>query len=140
MWRRIAAAVERFQRSRYRAGVERALALQGEGRPDGLTLVRVRNRLEVRWRSRDIHPWDNPLSDDGKAQLFQEQLARDTEAAILRLFQSLPAIDRIDLQVLDPATDTVLLGGEVHRSALNTIRSVTSVRMRLHQLGVTQNP
>jgi len=140
MWRRIAAALRSFQRSRYRASVERALALQGEGRPDGLTLVRVRNRLEVRWRSRDIHPWDNPLSDDGKAQLFQEQLARDTEAAILRLFQSLPAIDRIDLQVLDPATDTVILGGEVHRSALNGIRSVTSVRMRLHQLGVTQNP
>ena len=39
MWRRIAGALQRFQRSRYRASVERALALQGEGRPDGLTLV-----------------------------------------------------------------------------------------------------
>jgi hypothetical protein len=39
-------------------GINNALSLhrRGEGRRDGLTLTQVSHRLEIEWRTRDIHP------------------------------------------------------------------------------------
>ena len=142
MWRAVEVVLRPIEQLRCRRNVRRALALhdRGEARSDGLTLVRVRNRLEIRWRSRDVHPWDAGVAPEGKAQLFQEQLAADTETAIFRLFDFLPQIDRIDLQVLEPATDNIVLAGTVHRSALADSRKLRSVGMRLRQLGVSFAP
>ena len=122
----------------YRRSVRRALALhsRGEARADGLTLLRIRNRLQIQWRSRDVHPWDLGVAPEQRAAMFHEQLVADTEAAILRLFQALPQIDRIDLQVLEPNSESVVLAGTVNRSALISVRSLPSVRMRLQLLGV----
>jgi len=122
----------------YRRSVRQALALhsRGEARADGLTLLRVRNRLQIQWRSRDVHPWDRNLAPERRSALFHEQLVADTEAAIMRLFQALPQIDRIDLQVLEPHTENVVLAGGVDRSALMAVKSLPSVRMRLQLLGV----
>jgi hypothetical protein len=138
MWQVIEPIFRQFETWRYRRNVRRALALhsRGEVRPDGLVPVKIRNRLEIRWRARDIHPWDAGVPEEQRAELLHEQLVSDTEAAIVRLFEALPQIDRIDLQVLAPEGDTVLLAGAVHRSALETVRSLRSVRMRLRQLGV----
>jgi hypothetical protein len=87
----------------------------------------------VRWRARDIHPWDAQASN--KAQLFGEQLLADTEAVILRLFKTLPQVDVIDLKVFVPTSDSMIMSGVVHRSELDSVGSL-SVRMRLQQMGV----
>ena len=139
MWQPIRAMVRKVDSWRFRRSIERSLALhlRGEGRPDGLALLAMRNRLEIRWRARAIHPWDAGLSPERKAKLFQEQVLADTEAAILRLFQSRPEIDIVDLTVLDAASDGVILDGAVYRPVLETVRNLRSVRMRLRQLGVS---
>ena len=136
MWQTIGALFRKLERRRHRYKIHRSLALQlrGEARRDGLSLLRVRNRLEVRWRARDVHPWDAEASD--KPQLFREQLLSDTEAVILRLFKTLPQIDLIDLKVFEPVSDTVIIAGVVHRSDLDTVRSLMSIRMRLQQMGL----
>jgi hypothetical protein len=96
--------------------------------------------LEIRWRARDIHPWDAGVSAERKAELYHEQLIAVTEAAIFRLFEAMPQIDQIDLQVVEPSSDAVVLAGSVHRSALHAARTIVSVRMRLIQLGVNRSP
>jgi len=137
MWQTIRALFRKLERWRHRHNIDRSLALhlRGEARRDGLSLIRVRNRLEVRWRARDIHPWDAEASN--KPQLFREQLLSDTEAVILRLFKSLPPVDLIDLKVFEPTSDTVIMAGVVHRSELDAVRSLMSIRMRLQQMGVS---
>ena len=138
MWQAVESVLRQLDQWRYRRNVLRALALhrRGEVRADGLTLLRVRNRLEILWRSREIHPWDVNVAGEQRAELFHEQLIADTEAAIFRLFHALPQIERIDLQVLDPTSDNVILTGTVHRSALDSVQALLSARMRLHRLGV----
>jgi hypothetical protein len=139
MWGLAQIGIERIQTWKYRRAVHRALALnlRGEVRSDGLSLLRVRNHIEIQWRSREIHPWDADLPVEYRARLFHEQLMADTEAAILRLFEAFPQIDRIDLQVLDPASDNVIVSGAVHRSDLDEVGNLISVRMRLQGLGIT---
>src|SRR2546425_83344 len=136
MWQTIGILFRKFERWRHRYNIGRSLALhlRGEARSDGLTLIRVRNRLELRWRARDIHPWDAQASN--KAQLFGEQLLSDTEAVILRLFKALPQVDMIDLKVFVPTSETVIMAGVVNRSDLEAARNLMSVRMRLQQMGV----
>ncbi len=73
-------------------------------------------------------------------QLFANQLVADTEDAIHRIFIALPQIDWIDLEVLEPQSDNVILTGSVHRSALSRARRFLSVRMRLQHLGITFLP
>jgi hypothetical protein len=142
IWRPFEGALHRVVHWRHERIARRALALhlRGEARPDGLQLIRVRNRLEIRWRSRHIHPWDRDERPERQTELFHDQLIADTEAAILRLFQALPHIDWIDLQVLEPDSDSVVLSGTVHRTALGAVRKLLSVRMRLRQLGVEFRP
>ncbi len=121
-----------------RRRIRRALALnlRGEARDDGLDLVRISNRLEIQWRARGIHPWDRETPVGRDEGIFFDQLFRDTDAALDRLFKALPQIDIVDLKVYEPATGELMLSGTVHRGALDRARSTASVRMRLHLLGV----
>lgn len=128
---------------RFRRNVDDALALhrRGEVRNDGLKLEGVYSHLEIRWHARDIHPWDRDLLRGSRRQAaFAEQALADTEAAILRLFERLPHVDIIALSVLEPASETLIAAGTVHRSELSGRRThLLSVRMRLRDIGVQYN-
>ncbi|HTT18720.1 MAG TPA: hypothetical protein VMG82_07240 [Candidatus Sulfotelmatobacter sp.] len=88
MWQFLARHLRKLDLWHYRRNVRQALALfrRGEVRRDGLTADYVCNRLEIRWRARDIHPWDRYPAQDEREALFAEQALTDTEAAVLRLF------------------------------------------------------
>jgi hypothetical protein len=135
------ACLRKLDPLRHRRRVERALALhlRGEVRRDGLELVRWCNRLEVQWRARDIHPWDRDLPVDRKANLFVEQSMEDTETAIFRLFEAFPQVDVIDIRVLGPTAESLMIAGTVCRADLDSSHSTPSVRMRLRRLGVSYN-
>ena len=138
MWRVLTAYLHRLRVRRYRRRIEHALALtdRGEVRTDGLRLNRICNRLEIESRARDIHPWDRDLPLERRARVFVEQSLADTEAAISRLFVSLPQVDVIDLTVLEPASKATMIAGTVHRSDLENNRRLLSVKMRLRELGL----
>jgi hypothetical protein len=128
---------------RFRRNVEDALALhrRGEVRSDGLKLDCMSSHLEIRWHARDIHPWDRGLlRGSPKQAAFAEQALADTEAAILRLFERLPHVDVIELIVLEPTLETLMIAGTVHRSDLGARRAhLLSVGMRLRDIGVRYN-
>src|SRR5262245_45815366 len=104
MWKLLKRYLRKIESLRYRSKVNAALALhrRGEVRSDRLALETVCNRLEIRWRARDIHPWDRDLPDHERQILFADQALADTEAAIVRLFERLPEVDVIELGVLEP--------------------------------------
>ena len=139
MWRILENKLRDWNIDRNRRRVERALGLhlRGEVRRDGLKLNRFQNRLEIEWQARDVHPWDRDLPPERRLPLFVEQVLADTEAAISRLFNALPAVDVIDLRVLHPDSDTAIIEGTVFRSALNRNRHLLSVKMRLLELGIS---
>jgi hypothetical protein len=123
----------------YRHKVTDALALhrRGEVRKDGLTIDDVCSRLEIRWRARDIHPWDRDLPTYEREIVFAEQTLVDTEVAIVRLFERLPHVDVIEISVLEPMSETVIAEGTVCRSHLQADRPyLLSVGMRLRELGM----
>jgi len=132
----------RFKLWRWRRAVVDSLALhrRGEARKDGLALVSVREKIEIRWRARLAHPWDLDLPDNKKEAAFVEQCHADTEAAIQRLFRALPGADVIDFKVLDVETDRTMLEGIVSRSDLVETEALahSSIRMRLRQLGIRE--
>ena len=125
----------------------RALALSAQHRPSAraplawrgserwLNTNHVCCRLEIRWRARNVHPWDRQCTRDEREALFAEQALADTEAAVHRLFKRLPYIDVIDLSVLDPISDALIATGTVHRLELKNTQ-LLSVRMRLRELGI----
>src|SRR4051812_31396912 len=119
MWQAIEFFLRKLDRWRFQYNVEGSLALppRAEVRRDGLSLLRAHNRLEIRWRARDIHPWDAGLHPEDRAQRFAGQLLADTEDAIIRLFEAFPQVDVLDLRVFAPSSDTVILSGRVPRSA-----------------------
>ena len=122
--------------ARFRRRVVKALALhkRGEVRSDGLSLSCCRNRLEVAWHARDIHPWDRDLPPERAAQLFAEQCLEDAGAALERLFLSPPEIDVIEFKVLQKDSTKPILGGTVTRAEAKTASS-SSPGMKLKQLG-----
>jgi len=130
--------LHQFEIWSYRRRIEHALALnlRGEVRNDGLKLNKVRNRLEIQWRAREIHPWDRDLPPEKRLPLFVEQSLTDTEAAICRLFEALSQVDVIDLMVLEPFSENAIMAGTIYRSLLNRPRQLLSVRMRLRELGI----
>lgn len=139
MWRFLETCLGKLDLWRYHRNLDRALALylRGEVRRDGLTLKNACNRLEIQWWARNIHPWDRDAPAETAASLFVEQTLADTEAAIFRLFEALPQVDVIELTVLGPRSETPILSGAIHRSALSTAeRGLASIRMRLMDLGV----
>jgi hypothetical protein len=123
----------------YRRRIEQALRLErrGEARRDGLQLIETRHRLEIRWRARDIHPWDRHLALDRRHARFVEQALIDTEDAIARLFEAMPEVDLIDLSVTEPESGTIMLSGLVHRSDFQNAGPSPSVRMRLTGMGLS---
>lgn len=115
-----------------------SLHRRGEARRDGLSLVGAENLLRIRWRARLPHPWDRDFPQGQIPSAFDEQLLADTEAAAGRLFEFLPQLDLVDLTVLEPASNNVLLAGTVSRADLQYVRNsnLSSIRMRLLRLGV----
>lgn len=124
--------------NRRRTAIENALALQrrGEMRPDGLTPVKISQVLEVEWRARSIHPWDRHRPTSRAEQLFREQCYADTEAALVRLFRSLPDVDVICFRVLGQDSDDEIVSGLVTRAAIGQADPSASARTRLWQMGV----
>src|SRR5271170_7443512 len=110
MWRPLKSFLRKSDLWRYHRRIKQALALhlRGEVRSDGLSLDNVCSHLEIRWRARDIHPWDRHLAKYEKEVMFAEQALADTEAAVVRLLERLPQIDVIDLSVVEPASETVI--------------------------------
>lgn len=122
--------------------VRRALALRPRGSipNDVLVLNSLRllgHSLQLEWRARDIHPWDRDLPQSQQDELFSEQALRDTDVALIRLFQRLPEIEQIQFQVLNPTDfDGVILAGVVDREGALNPEPPPSLRMRLNMLGV----
>jgi hypothetical protein len=139
MWRLLKSFLRKSDLWRYHRRIKRALGLhlRGEARRDGLTLDNVSNHLEIRWRARDIHPWDRHLAGCESDVMFAEQALDDTEAAVFRLFERLPEVDVIELSVLEPGSEILIAAGTVHRSDLDEARPhLLSVGMRLREVGV----
>jgi hypothetical protein len=132
--------LERFLCSHdyYRRRIAQALELhrRGGARKDGLQLGNLQHRLEILWRARDTHPWDQHLPADVKHSRFIEQALIDTEAALARLFKAVQEVDVIDLCVTDPFSGATILSGVVTRSDFQNRRPSPSARMRLSQIGV----
>ena len=120
----------------HRRRMERALERHGDVRKDGLQLDQMRHRLEIRWRAREVHPWDRHLPRDEKQRRFVEQSLVDTEAALARLFEASLEVDVIDFCVTDPRSGVTMLSGAVFRTDFKNARPSPSVRMRLSELGV----
>jgi hypothetical protein len=117
----------------------KALALHRrpkEVRSDGLSLSHFRNRLQIEWRARDIHPWDRGLSQSRVTELFAKQCLDDTGTAIDRLFSELPEIEFIEFTVLDPKSSAPILRGSVDRNEANVTNDV-SPGMKLKKLGAS---
>ena len=139
----IEALLQKYDLWRHRRAIARCLALnrRGEARSDGLTLVSVGHRLEIRWRARGIHPWDKHLPEEERAAAFVEQSMLDTEAALFRLFQALPQVHVLDFKVLEPQSDRVIIEGSVSRPNLSDPEAARnlSIRMRLKRLGIREH-
>ena len=61
---------------------------------------------------------------------------KDADAALERLFATLPEIDVIEFKMLEPNSGASILSGTVTRSESMNVRAPSS-GMRLKQLGVT---
>jgi hypothetical protein len=122
---------------RLRRKVIRALEVNRRAavRDDRLSLKSMRNRLEVEWLARGIHPWDKGVSPEREAQKFAQQCLEDVDAAVSKLFATLPGIDEIDLRVLDPGSGEPILAGMVTRAEA-AVAPEGSVGMKLKSLGL----
>jgi hypothetical protein len=109
--------------------------LRGEVRNDGLKLRKLSTQLEIEWQARDVHPWDRDDPPDTKALRLVRQSLADTEAAIARLFQTLPQVDVIALTVLEHDSERLIMAGTVHRSEAEPDAEL-SAGMRLWHRGV----
>jgi hypothetical protein len=87
--------------------VVEALALhrRGEARTDDLQLMDLGVRMQVRWRAREIHPWDRDLPPARAVRKLSQQCLSDTEAALERLFEACPEVDVIEVEVVEPNAD-----------------------------------
>lgn len=114
-----------------------AVALEPRGaiRNDVLVINRLAMGLRVEWFARDIHPWDRDLPERRKAELFAKQCLEDVGAAIPRIFQELPEIDVLEVEVLERASKSKIIGGVVHRSDLDA-QVGSSLGMRLKTIGI----
>ena len=129
--------IRRLGAWRFRLGIDQALALQlrGEVRRDGLKLRSLSTRLEVEWYAREIHPWDRDDPPEKSSARFVRDSLADTEAAIGRLFDILPEVDIIRVTVREPASNSVIMAGDVCRCAPEPDARL-SVGMRLWKRGI----
>jgi hypothetical protein len=139
MWRPVQRVFAELDAWRYQRRIQWALALhrRGEARRDGLELASICSNIEIEWSARDIHPWDCHRSPEEKRVAFVAQTLSDTEAAIGRLFEALPAIGALQIRVLGIRSSEPILGGTVYRASLSGIRPELSIGMRLRELGIT---
>jgi|SRR5215469_3477574 len=116
----------------------KALSLdeRGEVRSDGLLPNHFKNKLELEWPARSVHPWDKGLSPSKINRLFAEQCLEDTSRAIEQLFLRLPEIESIDFRVVDPNSLVTIVRGSVRRDELKAMRGQSS-GMKLKNLGAT---
>jgi hypothetical protein len=125
---------------RVRRLLDSALALHrhGEARPDGLSLIDYSMKLTVRWRARDIHPWDRDLPDEQIALRLVDQNLHDAEDAVERIFRAFPEANALELNVFesDPESNRVIMSGLVMRSDLKRC-TAASIGMRLRMLGIS---
>ena len=137
MWPIVETLLQRLEKTIHRHNIEWALALhrRGEVRPDGLKATRVSNHLEIAWMARNVHPWDRGQNWDS-GFLFVEQSLADTDAAITRLFEALPHVDVIMLQILHPSSEAAIIAGTVYRSAASVVDRSVPIGMRLKRLGL----
>jgi hypothetical protein len=107
MLRRLFRGLGKRRQLRLRESAGRALALhlQGEARTDDPQLLDMTVRMQMRWRARELHPWDCDLSSSRAARKLAQQTLSDTEAALERLFEACPDVDVIDLSVIEPNRD-----------------------------------
>jgi hypothetical protein len=108
-----------------------------EARADGLTLVDYSMKLIVRWRARNVHPWDRDLPDEQIAPRLVDQSLHDAEDAVERIFRAFPEASALELNVFesDPASNRVIMSGLVIRSNLGR-SNAASIRMRLRMPGI----
>lgn len=139
MQRIVHKVIAKLDSYRHERNLRRALKLhlRGEVRRDGLELTSASSILEIEWRARDVHPWDRDCSGEERRGMLVLQTLFDTDAAIGRLFESLPYIEVLQIRVLAVGSDTAILGGTVYRASLKDVRSGLSVGMRLRGLGIT---
>jgi hypothetical protein len=137
MFKKMEKARAAASRKRFHRRVIRALALKKgrAARSDGLSLRHFQNRLQIEWRARHVHPWDQDLPPARVAQLFAEQCLDDTNAALEGLFANLREIDVIEFRVLDADSIALILSGSVSRADAKAANA-TSAGMKLKQLGV----
>ena len=138
MWSAVESVLHKISDRLQRHNIDWALALhrRGEVRTDGLKAIAVRNRMEIEWRARSIHPWNQRQPPESRKTLFVRQALADTEAAIERMFTSMPHLDEIRLRILDPESDAEIIAGNVSRTASMEARTYGSIGMRLHACGV----
>ena len=124
---------------RLRSLVSEILALGPRAfvRNDRLILSELVACLRLEWRARDIHPWDRDLPVDQRAERFREQTLSDTDAAIERLFRTMPEIETVEIRVVEPrAPNAVILSGTVARKDVLATREMVSPLMRLMMMGI----
>jgi hypothetical protein len=116
----------------------RALAFnKSSASDDTLRLNRLTGRLQLEWQAREIHSCDRDTSLQRQAELFCEQAIRDTDVAIVNLFQVLPEIEAIAVRVVEPhAAKRTILAGTVIREDVFASQLPSSPRMRLKMLGI----
>ena len=129
----------RHSRGRLSRPVTKALALTPRGfiPNDVPSLRELSGQLRVVWHARRIAPWDLHLPSARQAVLFSDLTMRDTDAAIRRLFEELPEIHSLEVQVLEPVpAHRPLIAGTVLRDEALAVISLTSPGMRLKMMGV----
>jgi hypothetical protein len=124
------------QKAAFREHVLDALALhrRGEARTDDPRLMDLTVRMELRWRAREIHPWDRDLPPSRAARKLAQQTLKDTEAALERLFNACPDVDIIELSVVEPDRDgnRRIMFGTVRRDEFTQWHPLsTDMRLRL---------
>ena len=129
----------RLSKRRLRRLVLKALALTPRGfiPRDVLILTKLSGQLQVDWHARNIHPWNRTQPLHRQAELFRDLALNDTDTAVVRIFQTLPEINGLDVRVFAPqATNRLLLAGTVRRRDAIAARSHSSPGMRLKAMGV----
>jgi hypothetical protein len=107
MLRRLFRGLGKRRQLRLRESVAKSLALhrRGEARADDPILMDLTVKMQMRWRARELHPWDRDLSTTRGARKLAQQTLSDTEAALERLFEACPDVDVIELSVVEPDPD-----------------------------------
>jgi hypothetical protein len=139
MLRRLFRGLGKRHRLRLRESVTKSLALhrRGEARADDPILMDLTVKMQMRWRARELHPWDRDLSTTRGARKLAQQTLSDTEAALERLFEACPDVDVIELSVIEPNPDgnRRVIFGTVRRDEFAQWHPL-STDMRLRLLGL----